>query len=576
MNAGRMLRIAAAGALALLLTACAGLPTSGPVSNGLPLGDGQSDTEFTQLASGPVPGASPEEIVAGFLEASISPANGWDIAQQFLSPQLAEEWAPSSGVTIDATLSSRTYTSDLDVDDDQGEEEAEEAREGTVVVDLEQVASVDSGGGYSEATGSTALTFAVSRDEADQWRITAAPDGVVIDQAAFPQVFASYSLQYFDRSWTRLVPDVRWYPKVNVATRIARTIIENGPAEWLLPAVQSAFPADVALARAAVPVEGQVAEVELNEAALSLDTVTLARMRTQLQTSLSAIGVSEVRFSVNGRELEAQTVPIDGGDVDSSTLVLTEDGFGSVLGGEFSPLPEIAGQLAGIEQPVAAIDLAADQSFAAVQVGDGRVLAVADGRTEELDARSGLVRPSVDPLGYTWTVPADQPLALHAYSTGSGVDPEVIDVVGAWPEASEISALRVASDGTRIAAAVTIGGHRSVIVAAIVRDASGTPTGLGKGKEIVDIRTDAVALSWLGSGEIAVLVAGDESTVITQPVGGPGAAVSAPAGAQARSGAGARPGVRVVGSEQVLYAPRASVWQEYFSGVLVLATRAGY
>ncbi|GAB3600933.1 LpqB family beta-propeller domain-containing protein [Microbacterium tumbae] len=568
MNAGRMLRVTSAAALALLLTACAGLPTSGPVTNGLPVGEAQTDTEFTQVATGPVRGWSPEQIVAGFLEASISPADGWSIAQQFLSPDLADSWVPGSGVTIDANVSSRSYQSSI--------EDVEEAEEGTVVVDLDQVASVDSGGGYSEATGSTTLPFSLGRNDDGEWRITEAPDGVVIDQAAFEQVFASYALQYFDRSWSRLVPDLRWYPKTNVATRITRTILENGPAEWLLPAVQSAFPADVALARAAVPIDGQVAEVELNEAALSLDTVTLARMRTQLQASLKPAGIAEVRFTVNGRTVDAQTVPIAGAGAENSTLVLTEDGFGGLVGGELSSVSGISEQIEQIEQPITAIDMAEDQEFAAVRLSAGGVLAVTDGRVDPLDERAGLIRPSVDPLGYVWTVPASDPLSLKAWATDvSDAEVEGFDVKGAWPAASAISALRVAADGTRLAAVVTLGGHQSVVVAAIVRDDSGNPTGLGPVKELADVRAGGVDLSWLGSGELAVLISGDDSVLITQPVGGPGATAAAPAGAEAIAGAAERNGLRLLGAEGVLYAPRASVWQEYFSGVLVLGTRAG-
>src|SRR5690606_16886802 len=138
-----------------------------------------------------------------------------------------------------------------------------------------------------EAIGTTDLVFQLQRDDEGEWRISDAPDGVVLDLASFQQVFASHALRFFDLSWSHLVPDVRWFPKRSpAATRITRAVVESGPSEWLAPAVQSAFPADVVLARAAVPVEGQVAEVSLDRAALALDATALARMRTQLQASL--------------------------------------------------------------------------------------------------------------------------------------------------------------------------------------------------------------------------------------------------------------------------------------------------
>ncbi|PJI51520.1 hypothetical protein CTI14_58780, partial [Methylobacterium radiotolerans] len=35
---------------------------------------------------------------------------------------------------------------------------------------------------------------------------------MVIDQSRFPNVFEGYSLQWFDARWSRLVPDMRWFP----------------------------------------------------------------------------------------------------------------------------------------------------------------------------------------------------------------------------------------------------------------------------------------------------------------------------------------------------------------------------
>ena len=290
-----LLRGAVVVALAAVLTACAGLPTSGPVQAGLPVGDVEADSPFTERASSPIAGAGPEVIVAGFLEASITPTDNWSIAKEFLTPEFAETWRPGAGVTIDVA-GSRSYASSV-----SAPEELESVDAADVTVDLDQRASVDADGRYSEATGDTELDFRLARDDDGEWRIASAPDGIVLDEGSFQQVYSRYSLQYYDQSWRHLVPDVRWYPRgSNVATSITQAAIEGTPSDWLQPAVHSAFPADVLLDGNSVPVTEQVASVALTDAALSLDAATLARMRTQLEKSLTATGVSEVRFTVNG------------------------------------------------------------------------------------------------------------------------------------------------------------------------------------------------------------------------------------------------------------------------------------
>src|SRR3546814_450952 len=98
----RAFPIAVLAVFAVLLSACAGLPTTGEVKSGLALGDVDLPPDISQIAAGPLEGASPDEIVEGFLDAALTPADGWKTAREFLSPDLAETWRPGAGVTIDS------------------------------------------------------------------------------------------------------------------------------------------------------------------------------------------------------------------------------------------------------------------------------------------------------------------------------------------------------------------------------------------------------------------------------------------------------------------------------------------
>ncbi|UJP11452.1 hypothetical protein L2X99_08095 [Microbacterium sp. KUDC0406] len=282
----RGIRALAAGAVTaamLLLASCTGLPTTGPVSVGLAVGEKGDGPSFTEYAATPREGADPQEIVEGFLDAGITPIDNWSIAREFLTPEMSDSWAPTSGVTVDTSSASRSITAVGDIDD-------EDTTSADVTVQLAQVASVDGAGAYSAGIGDTApLKFHLERKKGGEWRISEAPNGIVLDAVNFPLVYRSYSLQYFDPSWAHLVPDVRWYPRrPSTATTLTQQLVSGEPTPWLAPGVRSAFTDEVGLARGAVVIDqSQVAEVDLTRSALNLDATTLARMRTQLEATLA-------------------------------------------------------------------------------------------------------------------------------------------------------------------------------------------------------------------------------------------------------------------------------------------------
>ena len=67
---------------ALALSACAGLPTSGPVTPGLPAGTDAGNPDFSFRPDSPQPGATPEQIVTGFIRAGSGPADNRAIARE--------------------------------------------------------------------------------------------------------------------------------------------------------------------------------------------------------------------------------------------------------------------------------------------------------------------------------------------------------------------------------------------------------------------------------------------------------------------------------------------------------------
>ncbi|MFJ4044846.1 LpqB family beta-propeller domain-containing protein [Microbacterium sp. NPDC089987] len=560
--------IAAALASAVVLVGCTGLPTSGPPNAGLAVGEEIEEPPFSFIADDPEPGAGPARIVEGFLDASMSPADSWKTARKFLTDDFQSAWKPDAGVTIDKSVDDRDYDSTVESDD-------EEATSAEVGVTLAQVASVDGTGGYNADTGAANATYRLVREEGGEWRISEAPDGVTLDIETFGQVYEKFSLQYFDPTWTHLVPDVRWFPRrAAMATTVVRALISGEPSEWLAPAVRP-FSSDVEMVGDAVTVDAsQVASVPVSRAALSASPTDLARMRTQLEASLEGSGVTEVRLLVDGVPLDAGRITVQDPIIDPGVLVLGDEMFGvATSGGEIAPVGGLTAQIAKIADPIAAVDVSSDAQLASVQLRDGHVFAVRDGHTNQVDGRAGLITPSLDPFGLIWTVPASSPAAVQV----STAQAEPSTVADAWPSADAISQLRVSADGARVAAIVTSGGERRLVVASVIRDQEQRPISLGTPYYDVAQLSGAVqGLSWVGADAVAVLSATPDPTLTTHMIGGPSAVSSAPTGATALSGAKTVTGVRVLSTDESVYAQRGSFWQEAIADVRVLGTRAGY
>lgn len=548
----------AAALVAVVLTACAGLPTSGPVNAGVDIPDDGSSSDFVFIPKGPVEDATPQQIVEGFIAAGSGPgANAnWATAREFLAPEFRNQWKPA-GVTV--------YSAG-------DREPIQEISENEFVLTVTPVATLDAAGELlTDETGEIPLTYTLAQQSDGQWRITSAPDGIVLDQTRFVTVFNTYSLMYFDPTWTYLVPDDRWFPRVNAATSIAQALVNGAPSSWLDGAVTTAFTDDARLALAAVPVDADnVARVSLEEGARGLDQTVLDRMQTQLSESLKTASISGVDMVVDDQPLPADTLAVRRTLVDSRPLVKTPDAFGFASGDAVESIPGLSDAV--LKTAATDVEVNADRTAAAIRDADGAVaVANADQTVVVLDRRSGLVAPSIDPFGFVWSAPSANPAAVTAYSE-SGAP---IVVADAWPGAVEIVAQRVSRDGTRIAAVVRDGNRYALWVAGILRDRSNAPTGLGGRKVLTTLAGTPTMLTWLDASTLAVLAADDgESTLYTHEIGALGSTYQAPAGATTVAG-GLLSGVRLRAADGELYAQRSANWQHLASDIAVLAVQQG-
>jgi hypothetical protein len=555
----RSLAVAAVLVLAATLAGCVGIPNSGPVQKGEPLA-APDQIDFIFQPSGPGADESQEDILGGFIRAALNPLNSFAVARSFLSADFADDWKPDAGVTIDQSERVTSVVSDT----------AMELR-------LTPVAAVDANGEYSTIPAGPPVTREFTFvQENGQWRINSAPDGIVMLASEFAEVYNSYPLYFYDQSYSHLVPDVRWFPRVasNTGTRIVRALV-NGPATWLSQAVLTSFPEGTGVT--SVPVDGGVASVDLSGPVLDASETTLDRMQTQLRASLIVLGgVSSVRITVDSTEVPVSTgtdvSPLTAPRVDTRALVLRSGQFGFFTGSSLTPIAGISDDVASLNgSSIAYSDKASGQELAAVGTASGVFAVAPDSVPGLVDDRAGLIGPSIDPEGFVWTVPRGSPLDIRV--SAAGRTPSSFSA--SWAGASEIVSLDVSRDGARVLAFLTTDGEPRLVIASVLRDKDGTPTGLGEPVDLSEGTGTAVDATWVDSLSVASVTrtsSGDNS-IVQQQIGGTTDQLADASDVAGIVGSNDVVGLRIIASDGTILQQSANTWQVRAADVAVLATQ---
>ncbi|MDQ0895453.1 LpqB family beta-propeller domain-containing protein [Agromyces ramosus] len=543
--------------LAALLAGCAAIPSSGSVNAGKQPGL-EEPPELDAIVAGPEKGYTQEQILQGFLDAAASSRDNYQIAQRYLTPAFADEWA--------AGLPAATIDSPSDRD-------LEPVDDTTWQVEATPVASLTAAGQYDvqDSSAPIALTYGFEQVEGE-WRISLAPPGLLIDETTFSQVFRQHSLYFFDPEYEYLVPDLRWFAgRDSVQTSIVNALIA-GPVDWLEPGVVSAFPEGVQLDPASVPVAGREASVNLAGAAFD-DLVSVQRMHLQLEASLGSVrSIENVALSLGGARQDVPDLaspPVLNPPVDRRPVVFDGEAFGHLAtsGEGIEPIPGLSPQIAELAPTGVALGPAGES--AAVRSAGGVSLVRVDEEPKALDPRSNLVVPAIDVHGGVWSVPADSPGELVWYPSEGEAKP-----MGAPWSGTSIAALEVSRDGTRIAAILGDGARTHFMAVAVERDADGVPVALGTVTlRLADIAGTPLDVAWLDSSTVASLTAlpGGGTRVITQDLGGRSDITQGPEGGEALDGGNGD--VRVLTSADELYARSGVGWQVRASGIRLVAAQ---
>ena len=543
--------------LAVGLGACTGIPRDGVVHAGNDIAPDDNPAPVF-LPALPQKDASTESILRGFIDASSSPENNYDIARQFLAPAFRSSWDATAGVTVD-NGSGRTLT----VIDDS-----------TTLVAVTPLAEVDQSGEYREVDASPVPLRYEFQQIGGQWRISAAPNGTVIDENTFTDVFSAQPVYFYDPGFRFLVPDLRWFPRgASAPTKLVNAVL-NGPSAWLDGAVATAFPEGSALTADAVQVVRRQAMVDLNSEALNADRQTLQRMKAQLAASLPAGLSVQITIDQNSQaidDLEAGAPLVDP-RVDARALVLrgAEFGFLAATGQNITVLDGLSDTIAQLEPT--AVTLASGQGAAAVLANDGVYVVRAGDEPELLDSRAGLLAPSIDNDRFVWSVPANDPSALVVYSPAG----EATVLPTPWPEATSISALKISRDGARMIALLGTGTETRFVVAAITRTGA-APTGIGAPVLLASGGGTGLDATWIDELTVASLTTlpSGETRIVAQQIGGVSSVLESPASSRFIVGSNSVRDLRALTDTGSLEVQRGAGWQARINGVTLLATQQG-
>ena len=253
------------------------------------------------------------------------------------------------------------------------------------------------------------------------------------------------------------------------------------------------------------------------------DTATRRRMLEQITLTLDGLStVNDVELTVDQTDLDVgesspdftpATVDPESG---STQVAVAEDELVYFEGTSVLPiggLPPL-----GDLKPVSPAMNLDGTHFAFLTEGEGELYeATTDQRLQLVMQGDSLTRPSIDPMGWIWTVDQTEAAQVVAVRAGTGGE-DRRELSAEWLGDRQVNALRISRDGTRAAVVTGDAESASVFVAGVVRDSGGVPRGLG-----TPIRLEAdvpvTDVDWASASELMVAAPNDSEPVEAQILG---------------------------------------------------------
>jgi hypothetical protein len=466
----------------LLLASCAQVPDHGTVK--VVAQQGAS----TQLQAGyynpkpPEAGASQADIVTGFLDAMTAIPLRTSAAQKYLSTQARAQWQPRRVVTYD----------------DQSRAEPRQHHR-IVVVRLRGGDQVGSGGQWQGALSPSArrLVFPMVRED-NQWRISQAPNALVVPRNFYDQQYQEAEIYFFDPTGRILVPEPVHVVQAKLASSLVSTLL-RGPGRSSTGVARSFLPPGLSLV--SLPVNDGVADVTLSGPDPGpLDRKTVQLILAQFSWTLRQdTSIARFRVTIDGHELadatNAQVFDVHPGTSDpfDPAVSLASGLFyalrhGLLVSGQIDQPTPVDGPFGRNRMGIGAFAVRLDNNQVAAVTPASLLLGPVSGARPATPVLTmpDLLRPSWDFAGRLWDV-QNAPGGARVLEVQHGRH-HLLHVPGI--SGRDVRRFLVSRDGSRLVA--VIHGRRSdrIVVSRLRYDASGDPQG----------GTRARPIPWLSSG----------------------------------------------------------------------------
>ena len=482
-----------------VLAGCSTVPSSSPT------------TQITQAPPRPVQdvgieplapekGATPEEIVRGFIDAAASTVRGHPVARQHLTTDAAKSWSDEQGITVISPDYS-TVTTDV----------------GTVTLTAKLLGTVDQHGAFLVGTQDVYTRQFTLKQVKGEWRITDPPDGLVILQPDFERLYDQRNVYFLDPTGQRLVPDPRYVLTGTAQPTTLVTRALDGPSPLLAPGVRNPL-AGVQLRRA-VSVSGQSATVDLTGVPGDAGA-QLPELCAQLVYTLAQIPLRRVQILVDGDPVSVDGVPLvqtvddwaafDPEAVPAGAVGLYVDAGGvHTVQGQPAPGPTGTGQYgltsAAVWADARSGDLKMMAGTSAVPGGEALWVGNYGAALDQVLTAGSLTAPTVAATRSEMWVVRDGTDVVRLPSGGA---PQAV-VPGNLTGLGRIDALQLSPDGVRAAVVVEGPAGPRLYVATVIRAEDGS-VALGQPQDVAPTLNQVVDVAWKDGSDLLVL-AGDSA-----------------------------------------------------------------